>query len=116
MAIAPLKTGDLRHKIIIRRVIEEDNGKGGYTSEWITVASPRAEVIGLTGREAVMDQVLQSVTIYRIRIRWRGDVQAADQVRHGSVNLNITSADDPDGKRRQLVIIATTEGARADAP
>lgn len=114
--MVPLKAGVLRHKILIRRVIEEDNGKGGYSSNWITVASPRAEVIGLTGREAVMDRVLRSVTIYRIRIRWRADVRTADQIRHGLTNLNITSADDPDGKRQQLVIIATTEGARADAP
>lgn len=116
MAAPPLRTGDLRHKVVIRRVTEVDDGKGAYTTNWATIAEPWAEVIGLTGRETVMDQVLQSITVYRIRIRWRSDIRAADQIQHGAISLNITSADDPDGKRKQLIIIATTEGARSDAP
>lgn len=116
MAIAPLRASDLKHSIIIRRVIETDDGKGGYDSAWATIAQPWAEVQGLTGRESVMDQVLQSITVYRIRIRWRPGILTADQIAHGAINLNITSADDPDGRREQLVIIATTEGARVEAP
>ena len=109
-----LKAGDLRHKIIIRRLVEVDDGTGAYTSSWVTIAAPWAEVKGQTGRESVMDQVLQSISIYRIRIRWRPDIRAADQIRHGDIVLNITSVDDPDGDREQLVMIADTAGVRSD--
>jgi SPP1 family predicted phage head-tail adaptor len=111
-----LKAGDLRHQILIRRPIEVDNGKGAYTTTLSTIAEPWAEVKGLTGREAVMDQVLQSISVYRIRIRWRDDIKTADQIRHGTIDLNITSADDPDGSREQLIIIADTAGVRVDLP
>lgn len=105
-----------RHKLLIRRAVEVDDGKGAFVTSWVTIAEPWADVEGMTGREAVMDQVLQSIAIYRMRIRWREGIKTADQIRHGNLNLNITSADDPDGRRRDLVIIATTEGARDDAP
>ncbi|CAD7336060.1 head-tail adaptor protein [Sphingomonadales bacterium 56] len=103
-----------RHKITIRRLVEVDDGKGAYTSEWATIANPWAEAEGLSGREATLDKVHQGIAVYRFRIRWRGDILTADQVKFGSINLNITSAQDPDGLRRDLVIIADTAGARSD--
>ena len=111
-----LKAGDLRHRILIRRLVEVPDGKGAYTSSWETVAEPWAEIKGLTGRESVMDHVLQSISVYRVRIRWRSNIKTADQIRHGPLSLNITSVDDPDGKSEQLVMIATTEGVRPDQP
>lgn len=105
-----------RHKLLIRRVEEVDNGKGAYTSSWSTIAEPWAEAEALSGRETMLDHSLQSLAVYRFRTRWDGRIQAADQVRFGEINLNITSATDPTGTRRELVIIATTEGARPDAP
>jgi hypothetical protein len=41
----------------------------------------RAEVTALDGREVVMDQVLQGISTYRVRIRWRGDLTTEDQLR-----------------------------------
>lgn len=105
-----------RHKLLIRRLVETDDGKGAYISSWTTIAAPWAEVEGLAGREAVMDQTLQSVSVFRFRTRWREDILAADQIRHGSIDLNISSVADPDGMRRDLVIVATTEGVRQPAP
>lgn len=104
-----------RHKLLIRRAEELDNGKGAYTSSWSTIAEPWAEAEGLNGREAVLDHSLQSISVYRFRTRWNSNIKAADQVRFGAIDLNITSATDPVGNGRDLVIIATTEGARSDA-
>lgn len=105
-----------RHKITIRRLVEVDDGKGAYTSEWVTIATPWAEAEGLSGREATLNDTPQTIAVYRFRIRWRDDILAADQVKFGSIDLNITSAQDPDGMRRDLVLIADTEGVRSDLP
>jgi SPP1 family predicted phage head-tail adaptor len=114
----PLRSADLRHRVTIRRATETDNGRGGYATGWSDLDEVSAEVASLDGRESVMDQVLQGISVYRVRIRWRGDVQAADQLRsEGSCfagkDVNIRSAVDPDGRREQLVIIADTASTRS---
>lgn len=114
--MSPLTTADLRHKITIRRPTQVSDGKGGYTTSWSIVANCFAEVRGLDGRESVMERVLEGVSIYRIRIRWREDleVKASDQVRYAGLDLNVTApAADPDGKREQLIIMASTQSAQA---
>jgi SPP1 family predicted phage head-tail adaptor len=99
---------------MIRRAVEIEDGAGGYDTAWVTVAQPWAEVRGLDGRESVMSSVLQGVSVYRVRARWRGDLKQGDQIRWGDVVMNIKSVSDPDGRREQLVIIADTEGVRAE--
>ena len=104
----PLRAADLRHQISIRRSDEVDDGRGGYSSEWSTVATPWAEVTGLDGRESVMEHVLQGVSVFRIRIWYRDGIAADDQIRHAGQDLNIRSSVDPFGTRRELLIIADT--------
>jgi SPP1 family predicted phage head-tail adaptor len=82
---------------------------GGFDTVWEPVKTIRAEVIGLDGRESVMEKVLQGISVYRITIRWRSDVSAQNQLLYGQQTLNIRSAVDPDDRREQLVIIADTE-------
>ena len=107
----PLPAGRLRYKIEIVRLVESDDGRGGSATEWQVVASPWAEVIGLTGREAVLEKVLQGIRVYRITLRHRRDIQPRDQIRYGDEDLNIRSAVDPSGRREELVILADTDGA-----
>lgn len=109
----PLRAGDLRHRIEIRRPVQTDDGKGGYVTEWQDIGKPWAEVIGLQGRESVMNHALQGVAVYRIRIRHRRGIDTGDQVRFGAIELNIRSCADPFGTRRELVIIADTANALA---
>lgn len=113
-----MRAGRLRHQVTIRRATETENGKGGYATAWDDVATVSAEVTGLDGRESVMDQVLQGISVYRVRIRWRGDILASDQLRSagacfGGRDVNIRSVVDPDGRREQLVIIADTASTRS---
>lgn len=113
----PLRREDLRHRITIWRLTETSNGKGGYTSEWAEAGSIFAEVAGLDGRESVMDQVLQGTSFYRIRVRHGADITDADQLRSTGDcfrgrDVNVRSVNDPDGKRRQLVILGDTASTR----
>lgn len=108
--MAGLSAGNLRHSITIRRNAQVSNGRGGYVSQWTDVATVWAEVATLDGRESMVEKVLQGVSSYRIRIRWRDDVKAADQLRYGTLDLNIVAPPaDPDGRREELVILASTE-------
>jgi SPP1 family predicted phage head-tail adaptor len=109
----PLRAGQLRHRIDIIRMVETPDGKGGFTlAPQAVLEGVAAEVISLNGRESVMQHVLQGVSVYRIRIRWRGDIKASDQVRYAGTDLNIKAPPaDPSGARRQLIIMADTEAA-----
>ena len=76
---------------------------------WSDIATVWAEVTALDGRESVMAHVLQGISVYRIRLRWRGDVKVDWQIRYGAIELAITAPPaDPDGQREQLVILAST--------
>jgi SPP1 family predicted phage head-tail adaptor len=104
--------------VAIRRLTETPNGKGGYNSAWTDVDTVWAEVIGLKGGEQVLSQALQGVTVYRVTIRWRGDVQEKDELRStgpcfGGKAVNIRSAVDPTGGREELVITGDTAAARS---
>jgi head-tail adaptor len=108
-----LRAGRLRHRVDVVRVIEVDDGKGGFVPSAQPVAtSVPAEVVGLAGREAVLGQALQGISVYQITLRYRADLEGATelQLRYGALALNIRSAIDPDGRREQLLIVADTAG------
>ena len=113
-----LNSGDLNTKIEIVRAAQQDDGLGGFTTIWTAIASPWAEVIGQDGREAVIGHVLQGISVYRIRIRYRTDILPSDQIRlggAGGIDLNVKSCSDPAGRREQWMIIASTDGAQKTA-
>ena len=109
-----LSPGRLRHRVTIRRASKTKNPNGpGYTTVWNDVATIWAEVLGIAGREATIGQALQGISAYRVTVRFGADVTDADQLRYGSIDLNIHSVTDPDGMREQLLILADTGSAQA---
>ncbi|BBC72918.1 conserved hypothetical protein [Altererythrobacter sp. B11] len=116
MSVRPLPAGRLRHEIAVKRQIRQPDGKGGYLTAWTTVATIRAEVTGLDGRESVMEKVMEGVSVFLFRVRWRRglEIRASDQVRYAGLDLNVKGPSvDPDGRRRQLTFIAETASAQA---
>lgn len=109
-----LAAGRLNQRITIRRSVDLDDGRGGQSAVWSTIASVWAEVINLNGREAVLAGALQGISSWRITIRWRAGVLPSDQIVHGDLHLNVTAADDPDGQRDRLVIFADNQAVQAD--
>lgn len=107
----PGLSGRLNRRVDILKQSEVDDGLGGSAIVWVPVAERvAAEVKGLSGREVMLEKVLQGVTVYRITLRHR-PFDMAWQIRYGAQDLNVRSAVDPDGRRDELVIIADTGGA-----
>jgi SPP1 family predicted phage head-tail adaptor len=114
--MTPLRAGDLRHRITVRRAAEIETPTGGYKEDWGDYATVAAEITAFDGREVVLDQALQGVSVYRVRIRWRDDLTTEDQLRgscFGGRDVNVRSIADPDGRRRQLVIMADSASTRS---
>lgn len=113
----PALASRLRHRVDIVRPTESETGKGGYTTHLVPVAkNVAAEVLSLTGSEAVKEKVLRGIRVYQITIRWRGGVGQTDQLQLGAdFNhdlVNVRSAVDRRGDRREIVIHADTEAVR----
>jgi SPP1 family predicted phage head-tail adaptor len=109
-----MRTPALRHSIAIRRPAQVEKPTGGYSTVWNDIAQPWAEILGMDGREAVLDRVMQGVSTYQFTVRWRDDLKASDQVRYAGLDLNILAPPrDPDGRRRWTVFVASTEAARS---
>ena len=107
-----IRAGELRHVITWVRPGFTDDGLGGQSRTPTTVATLRAKVEGQDGREAVIAHALEGISTYRITIRYRSGLLASDQITlpDGTL-LNVTSISDPEGRRRQLQVIATSASA-----
>ena len=108
-----LATGRLRNRVTIRRKTRTKKPGGGFEVSWDDVDTVWAEVIGLAGREATIGEALQGITAYRITVRFGVDVNPADQLGYGDLDLNVRSVNDPDGRREALLILADTGSAEA---
>jgi SPP1 family predicted phage head-tail adaptor len=69
-----MNPGKLRSRIIIEEKSIADNGFGGHTETWTTLATVWAKVEHLSGRELQMAQQISPDILYEITIRYRSDV------------------------------------------
>jgi SPP1 family predicted phage head-tail adaptor len=107
---SPVRAGDLRDRISIRRESNVKTATGGLTRTWtdLVTALP-AQVTSLNGRESVVGQVLQGISQFQIVVRYRTDVKVSDQIKWNGRELNVHSAEDRDGRRVWTYIQASTE-------
>jgi head-tail adaptor len=66
-----IQAGRLRHRVRIEEKGRVSNGQGGWTSGWAPVATVRAEIIGLSGAEALQQGVQRNVQQWRVTMRAR---------------------------------------------
>lgn len=86
-----LEAGRLRHEVRIERLdyVRDSSGEtvqdpktGEIAREWVEVATVRAAIEPLSGREFIAAQATQSQVSARIVIRQRDDVDAACRLVH----------------------------------
>jgi SPP1 family predicted phage head-tail adaptor len=102
--------GRLRLQLTLEKATPTPDGAGGATLVWAATATVFAEVVPMKAEERAAGEGLGDVTLYRIVIRHRGDVEAGDRFRLGVRLLRIRSVTDPAEDRRYLVCLAEEEG------
>jgi SPP1 family predicted phage head-tail adaptor len=113
---APLQSID-RDRVTIEAEQRTPNGQGGYTTGWSPVATVWAEVIGLNGNEAMRASIERSVSLYRVNLRKRDDVSAANRLRWNGRVLSITSVlPHPQEPRTALQLLCETSAGPVVQP
>jgi SPP1 family predicted phage head-tail adaptor len=91
---APVKAGDLRHRVTIESGTRTSDGAGGSTIEWQTVAEVWAAIWSRTVDETfVLDRVAGTAT-HDIWIRYRSDVSPDMRIRFGTRIFDVLGAID----------------------
>jgi SPP1 family predicted phage head-tail adaptor len=83
-----MQAGRLRHEVDLQRVTVAPDAHGDQTKTWTTLATVRASIEPLSGREFLQaSQVMSDVTV-RIKVRGRPDIRLTpkDRVRHDDPN------------------------------
>lgn len=102
-----MRSGTLRHVITIRQRTTTQNAIGEPSDTWADVATVRAWVQDLSGREFLAAQGEQNSVNVKILIRHRADITPAMQVVWGALTLNIEAVLSPtrNGSTLELMCI-----------
>ncbi|HEY1605617.1 MAG TPA: phage head closure protein [Allosphingosinicella sp.] len=71
-----LNRGRLRERVRLEALSLTDNGQGGQEETWTPVATVAAEIVGLSGAEAMKAGIDRSVQQWRVTISCRDTVTA----------------------------------------
>lgn len=100
-----MQAGRLRTQVQLQRKSETQGATGEPVTSWATIATLPADVTMPGGVERFVpdvDRVVATVT-HRVRVRSAPQISPLDRFRLGSRTLEILSAVDPDGRRRETV-------------
>ena len=103
-----MQAGRLNSVIEIQQLTAGQDALGQPVQTWTAVATVRADVRDLSGREFFSAQAAQSGVTAKIRIRYRADVTAAMRAVAGTKIYNIQAVLDTSGKKRELTLMCST--------
>lgn len=100
------RIGDYRHLLEFKQQQTTQDEYGGLVTTWVTFAQAWGSAEELSGDEYwVAQQVASSVSI-RFRIRYMAGLGPLQRVIYGGKSWDIVAVLDPDGRRRELEILA----------
>ncbi len=102
-----MQAGKLRHLVTIEERRDARDDEGAIVPRWGAVRDAYAQIEGLSGREYFQALSAQSSTSHRVRIRYADGVKPQQRLRLGGRVLNIDSVNDPDGRRKELLLLCT---------
>lgn len=105
-----IRAGELRHLWTLKAQQQTRNEFDEPVIAWTNAATFRGTKEALDGSEVLLAGVALPQQSYRIRTRYRTDVTTAKRLSDGASDYDIKSVADPDGRRRELVILATVKG------
>ncbi len=91
---APIKAGDLRHRVTIESATRTSDDAGGSTTEWQTVAEVWAAIWSRTVAEDFALDRIAGTASHDIWIRYRSDVTPDMRIRLGNRIFDILGAID----------------------
>ena len=101
-----MRAGTLRHLLAIEAPAEAQNAFGEPVETWASFATVWASREDLTGREAFLAQQTKAEVTTSFRLRYLPGVTAKMRILSDSILYQIESIQDPDGRGRELVIMA----------
>jgi len=101
-----MRAGTLRHRIQIQQKTVTQNTYGEEIVAWAELTTVWGSVEDLSGREFYeARQVPAAEVTTRVCIRYRSDVEPTMRVIHGGRTLEIVSVLDPEGRKRETILM-----------
>lgn len=102
-----MQIGRLRHRITIQQQTVTRDAYGGETISWDTYATVWAQVTPASGRERFINAGAQEYATvdYKVRIRYRSDIDPKMRISWGTKILDIESVQDPTGYTAELILL-----------
>jgi SPP1 family predicted phage head-tail adaptor len=101
-----IAAGELTRSVTIRAKVSTPDEYGGETETTSDVATVRAKVEPLQGREQIDAMQTGMKAPHRFTIRYRTDVTGATEILYAGHSFDVASVVDPDARHRELVILA----------
>jgi SPP1 family predicted phage head-tail adaptor len=96
----------LRQRLTLQDEVRAEDGAGGYTRSWQSIADLWAEIVPISGRERLFADQLQSEVTHKILLRYRGGVVAGQRLIFENRAFNILSVFNTDEENDTLEILA----------
>ena len=95
----------LKERVSVQEPVASSDGQGGQQISWEVVATVWAEVsiVGNGGRERETAQQTQAAAGYRVRMRYRADIDATMRLQWRDRTLAIHSVHEQDDRLELLV-------------
>ena len=112
-----MQAGQLRHSVILQSPTGTLDSVGERSTTWTDVATVRASVEPLSGREEFLAAQRQATTTHRVTVRYATQISAIDASWRVKFGDRVFTIDEPPRneleKNRQIVLLCT-EGRRQE--
>lgn len=99
-----MNIGNMRHRITFQRPVTEKDILGGYTGEWVDVATTWAQISPISGKE-YFNQVRETIVSHRIYCRYRGGITPRMRIIFGERKFRILSVINWEERNQGLTIM-----------
>lgn len=108
--MARINAGKYRHVVTFQRLRETHNSYGETSihidSNWEDVFTARVGIFPISGREALLDDVVKGVVSHRVVMRYRPNVDNKMRIKFGTRIFEITSpAINPSELGQELILM-----------
>ena len=100
-----MRAGELRHQVALQAPAKTFDSEGQEVITWTTVATVRAAVVPLTGREYFETRAVNAELTHKVTIRYRRGVKATWRVLYGSRALEVVSVADVEERHERLELM-----------